>query len=91
MGTWLTPTDSAILTVLDRSDMELPPAALTHNLPSDATVDHVGRRLRKLADGGLVYRHADQRGYYGITEIGQKLVRGDLSREKLNELNPDSG
>lgn len=89
LGTWITDVDEAIMECLQESGYELPPSPIAHNLKIEASTDHVGRRLRKLEKAGFLRLADSDRGYYGITDLGESVVNDQLSREEINELEPD--
>jgi len=68
------PIDDRILESLDSSGMILSPSVIAINI--DKSRDEVNRRLSTLVEHGLVTRV--QRGYYEITERGQRYLNGDL-------------
>ena len=90
LGTWLTDTDAAILELLTELDAELPPAVIHHNLGIDRSVTQVHRRLKPLRDAGLVERLPETDGYYRLSDLGRDVVDGNLSREEINKLKPQS-
>ena len=79
---WMTKSDPAILELLYESDIELPPAVISHNI---AGISHptVKRRLPILTEHGLVVRVEDTAGYYRITELGIQYLNGELETEDL--------
>lgn len=79
---WMTKSDPAILELLYESDIELPPAVISHNI---AGISHptVKRRLPILTEHGLVVRVEDTAGYYRITELGAQYLNGELEAEDL--------
>ena len=81
---WMTKSDPAILELLDESDLDLPPAVISHNVDG---VSHptVKRRLPILDEHGLVERTSEKRGYYRVTERGRAYLAGDLNADDLEE------
>ncbi|MEY7848470.1 ArsR family transcriptional regulator [Natrarchaeobius sp. A-rgal3] len=54
---------------------------------------HVRRRVRTLAAADLLERTDDTAGYYRITDLGRRYLRGELTedeRETLREYDPDA-
>lgn len=81
---WMTKLDPTILELLHESDLDLPPAVISHNV---AGVSHptVKRRLPILDEHGLVERVSEKRGYYRITERGCAYLSGGLDADDLEE------
>ena len=81
---WMTKSDPAILELLDESDLDLPPAVISHNVDG---VSHptVKRRLPILDEHGLVEKASEKRGYYRITERGRAYLAGNLNADDLEE------
>ncbi|MBP1921838.1 DNA-binding transcriptional ArsR family regulator [Halorubrum alkaliphilum] len=79
---WMTKSDPAILELLEESDLEIPPAVISHNIDG---VSHptVKRRLPVLDDHGLVAKAPEKRGYYHITDRGRAYLAGDLNADDL--------
>ncbi|MWV40942.1 transcriptional regulator [Natrialba sp. INN-245] len=90
---WLTRVDMAILEYLDGhklSTFEQPPSAIAANIETSS--GHVRRRVRTLAAANLLERTDDTAGYYRITDLGRRYLRGELTedeRETLREFDPD--
>jgi len=74
------PIDDRILELLDSSGLILSPSAIAINI--DKSRDEVNRRLTILLDHNLVTRV--KRGYYEITERGQKYLTGELDLTDAN-------
>ncbi|TKX86132.1 ArsR family transcriptional regulator [Halorubrum sp. SS5] len=81
---WMTKSDPAILELLHESDIDLPPAVISHNVDG---VSHptVKRRLPILNEHGLVEKTSEKRGYYRITERGRAYLAGDLDSDDLED------
>jgi len=90
LGTWLTDTDAAILSLLRENDLALPPMVIHYNLPIERSKSQVRRRVLVLRDVGLVEKLPETDGYYRITDLGRDLIDGNLSRGEINELEPQS-
>ena len=92
LSTWLTSVDAAVLGLLDDSRMFLPPKVIMVNLEyRDRGASHtqIKRRLWKLDDAGLVKKSKDGYGYYAITDKGRKVISGQLSRQEVNDIEPE--
>ena len=68
------PIDERVLEALDSSGMILSPAVIAINI--EKSRDEVNRRLTILVEHGFVTRV--QRGYYEITERGERYLTGDF-------------
>ena len=68
------PIDERILEALDSSGMILSPAVIAMNI--EKSRDEVNRRLSILVEHGFVTRV--QRGYYEITERGERYLTGEF-------------
>lgn len=81
---WMTKSDPAILELLHESGLELPPAAISHNVDG---VSHptVKRRLPILHKHGLVEKTPEKRGYYRLTERGRAYLAGELDVDDLEK------
>ena len=81
---WMTKSDPAILELLQESDLDLPPAVISHNVDG---VSHptVKRRLPILSEHGLVEKTSEKRGYYRITGRGRAYLAGDLDSADLED------
>ncbi|MDB2276654.1 ArsR family transcriptional regulator [Halorubrum ezzemoulense] len=81
---WMTKSDPAILELLHESDLELPPAVISHNVDG---VSHstVKRRLPILDEHELVEKTSEKRGYYRVTGRGRAYLAGDLTTADLEE------
>lgn len=85
-GEWMQlPIDERILEALASSGMILSPAVVSINI--DKSRDEVNRRLSKLVEYGLVRRV--QRGYYEITDDGERYLTGELSGAELEKRESD--
>ena len=77
---WMTGADDAILRLLDRADVAMPPKAIALNLRREhgevaPSEKHVSRRLRnQLTMHGLVHQpfEGEARGYYAVTDLGRR-------------------
>ncbi len=79
------PTDERILEVLN-TGLELGPTTIARNIDRDRT--GVSRRLSALVDYGLVNRIEE--GYYGITDLGEQYLEGELDVGELDESTDES-
>lgn len=91
---WMTRSDIAILRFLAGHEIgpfEVPPLAIARN--ADISESHTRSRVRDLDRGGLIERVEGVRGYYQITDLGERFVSNDLSddeRQQLDALDIDS-
>jgi DNA-binding PadR family transcriptional regulator len=84
----MTETDVALLEWLD--DMKkygpadaAPPKQIHLYMEDPPTYSHLNRRLRKIADAGLVEK-VEEGGYYEISELGQRYLHDpDASAEEF--------
>ena len=81
---WMTKSDPASLELLHESDIDLPPAVISHNVDG---VSHptVKRRLPILDEHGLVEKVSEKRGYYRIPERGRAYLAGELDSADLED------
>ncbi|OLZ39456.1 PhiH1 repressor [Natrinema saccharevitans] len=80
-----TPTDEQVLKVLDTGLM-LGPTAIAKNIDKHRVT--VSNRLRELCNYGLVER--PEEGYYGITDLGEQYLEGELDASELDESTDES-
>lgn len=84
---WLTRVDMLILEYLDGHELstfEQSPALIATNV--DRSPGYVRRRVRILADAGLVRRTDDAAGYYAITGRGRRYLGGELEEKEAEGL-----
>lgn len=85
-------SDLDILEFLDGHSLEeyeAPPTAIAINM--DLAEGTVWNRVRVLKAAGLIKRTDDKRGYYRITNMGQRYLAGELTddeRQKLEDFDP---
>lgn len=90
---WLTRGDAIILEFLnghEAATFEQSPALIARN--AGLSSGHVRRRVRVLAAANLVTRTDDRAGYYAITDLGERYLRGELTSAEIRTLrgfNPD--
>lgn len=68
------PIDDRILEALATSGLVLSPSVIAFNINKSRS--EVNRRLSELVDHGFVKRV--KRGYYEITETGERYLAGDI-------------
>lgn len=73
------PIDDRILEALESSQMILSPAVIAINI--EKSRDEVNRRLSVLVEHGLITRV--QRGYYEITESGERYLAGEIDASNI--------
>jgi predicted transcriptional regulator len=81
---WMTKSDDVILEFLEEKDIAVPPMVISFNV-SGVSYPTVQRRVKELADNGLVTRYDDPQGYVEITEKGRAYLRGDLDASDLED------
>lgn len=81
---WMTVCDDRLLEFIQEEGQHTPKA-----IAEDGRVrfghQYIARRLRKLADVGLLERNVGGRGIYDITEAGEAYLEGDLDAAELEE------
>lgn len=85
---WMVAADSLILFYLSdhRIRIAQSPANVAINVGMNNT--HANRRMKIMADAGLL-EVVDDRGYYRITELGERFILGDLDKEEVEKLDPE--
>ena len=89
---WLTRVDDLLLRFMSQyPSLALPPKVWYHHLNKEVEISYtqVKRRLKKLSQTDLVNQNDDLGNGYQITDIGMKYVENQLSKETLEEMNPD--
>lgn len=84
---WMTGADRFILQFLaghEQPGFHAPPAVIASNI--DYTPAHVRKRLAVLTDAGLTENIDEARGYYTLTERGERYLSGDLTADEADEL-----
>lgn len=85
--------DDTILQGLEESGYALPPAVLDYNLQSrhdiEISYSTINRRLKRLSEADLVDKEYDEGGYYGLTELGERYLDGQLSKEERKQIEED--
>ncbi len=86
---WMTKNDDPILEFLAECDIALSPRPLQYNLETRADVEMpystINHRLKLLTEHGLVEKEYPAGGYYSITEKGRQYLRGELSKDDLED------
>lgn len=77
-------SDDRILELLDESGLVLSPAVISINL--EYTRQWVSERLVLLLQAGLVEK--TEPSYYSISELGERYLEGNISREFLEDRDP---
>lgn len=93
---WMNPIDESILEFMGSAgDVEGRPIAMTprviqKNLESrdlvEKSMSTYSRRMKALADAGLLKRLEGKGAYYEITDLGTAYVEGELGAEELEDL-----
>jgi predicted transcriptional regulator len=84
---WMTRSDIAILRFLAGHEIgpfEVPPLAIARN--TGTSESHTRARVRDLHRSGLIDRVEGVRGYYQITDLGERFVSNDLSDDERQQL-----
>lgn len=90
IGTWLTKLDMAILDFHSTyRELALPPKAVWYNAETGAIYNSCKRRMRALERAGLLEKLEEPNGYYQITSTGIDVIEGNLSKDEINELDPE--
>lgn len=84
---WMVAADTLILFFLSehRWRFLVTPSMVATNV--GMSTSHANRRLKILQDAGMV-EQADDRGYYRITDLGERLILGQCTKEELEKLDP---
>lgn len=82
-ASWMTAADDRILEFYDETAIAAPPAVVSFNLNISTT--HAKRRISELREYGLIERVDDDRGYYQITDLGQRYLDGSATKEDIEE------
>lgn len=92
----MTMTDRAALSYMsDYEDLAMGPRIWFYNMSQEYAVSYstLARRLRILSelDEPMVRKDPDRGDGYQITEFGKKVARGEVSTERIRELDPNAG
>ena len=80
----MTTNDISILEWLDEVDMWSPPKQIHLEMEDPPSYTTINRRLRKLEANGLVEKHPETRGYYRLSEKGDRYLNDpDASKEEF--------
>lgn len=86
---WMVAADSLILWFLSSSArwrLVVTPSVVAIN--TGLSSSHANRRMNILEDGGLL-EQVDERGYYRISDLGERFVLGDVTKEELEAKDPE--
>lgn len=88
---WLRPVDYVILLFLSehRWRLVVPPVVVALN--TGLSNNHANRRLKLLAEAGVVDRVDEEigkTGYYRINSFGERVIMGQVPADELRELDP---
>lgn len=82
--------DKPILTVLSESGLALRPTSMKYNLETrydfEVSEPTIYRRLKTMEYAGLIEKEDEDRGYYSITDLGDRLLDQGLSDEEVSEV-----
>lgn len=87
---WMTGNDDSILEFLGERDVALSPRGLDINLEREGiaiSYRTINRRLKQLHEKGLVEKVNEDRGWYVISDKGQKYLAGELDASELEDDN----
>lgn len=84
---WMRAADDAVIRLLNRSNLELTPGVIAHNLGYNS--DYVATRCRKLADVGLLNRKGNGGPFYALSSLGMQYAAGELSVDDLEALHEE--
>lgn len=86
---WLVAADSLVLWFMSSSArwrLVATPSVVAINIGMSSS--HINRRMGLLEDAGLL-EVVDERGYYRITDLGERLVLGQLDADDLEDPDAD--
>ena len=83
---WFAKADYPILDFFERYDIRSSPKVVGDNIGYGRS--HVGMRLRALRDAGLLVQHESR--LYELSDLGREFLAGNLPREEVEALDPDS-
>jgi len=87
-GSWMTIWDDRILEYIDQEESGSP-AELKKSGYLKVSKSHISRRLRKLAEHGLLQHLGN--GVYIITDEGEAYLEGDYNAETETYIDESSG
>lgn len=85
---WMRPADVVLLLFLSEHRWRIAVTPSVAALNTGLSDTHANRRLKILTDAGLV-EIADDRGYYRVTDLGVRVVLGEVDPEELEGLDPE--
>ncbi|CQR49022.1 hypothetical protein BN996_00477 [Haloferax massiliensis] len=77
----MTRADDAILELLQESGIAANPSTIAFNIDYDNR--YVSQRCRVLAENGLAERVHETKAMYRITDLGERYLSGEASKEEL--------
>lgn len=88
---WIRPADLVILLFLSehRWRLVVPPVVVAIN--TGLSNNHANRRLKLLAEAGLVDRVDEEigkQGYYRINGLGERVIMGQVPADELEDRDP---
>lgn len=84
---WASKSDIKILSYLGghtTDDFESPPKTIARN--ADISESHTRKRVLILKKSGLIECAPDARGYYRLTDVGQRFLDEDLTTDERAEI-----
>lgn len=92
---WMNELDESILEFLSEinadDQVSLPPTPVWYNIAeerdlTDKETNTFSRRMNNLAAAGLLEKVDENRGYYTITDIGERFLTNDLTDQEHRDL-----
>lgn len=85
---WMQGSDIPILLFLSEHRWRIIATPSVVALNAGLSQTHANRRLKILTSAGLTELY-DDRGYYRITDLGERTVLGAVEPEELQDLDPE--
>lgn len=85
---WMSLNDLLILEFLHETDISLPPRPLYYNLNRrghDIGYSTVRKRVKILESHDLLDLEDEDRGYYAVSEKGERYLAGELDADDLED------
>jgi len=87
---WLTAADTLIIWWMSEHRYRVAVTAAIVSTNIGLSQSHVNRRMNLLEAGGLIEEaeNVDKRGYYQISDLGERYIIGDCSLDELEQRDP---